>query len=550
MQPMEHRNTYQARWLCHLALALLAALTAWQLNGCTGPGSGTYAPLWITHVSPQDGAVEVPINASITVRFSEPIDPATLTPETFTLYTGNTRVAGSAGAANDIAVFFPSDGLLLPNTVYTAKVTTGIKDFDGFPLSEGRSWTFTTGTAIAWVKTYSGATKAVQTTLDGGYVVAGNWGSGYASVLSLDAVGGSRWHKVYGTSNSLDLNTVQQTQDGGYIAGGSAYRSAGGADLWVLKLNSDGDIVWQKAYGTASGCNNDHHEAWSVQQTVEGGYIVTGRVESCGLDSVWILKLDDTGNVVWQKSYGGGEGRSIQRTANGGYVVTGNTFSATTPRDLLVLRLDSLGNIVWQKAYSGTYNGNPNVFEKGYSIQQTMDGGYVVSGYTRAVSVTGSSGSDAWVLRLDASGEIIWQKAYGDYRDGRDEAAVSVRQTGNGDYIVAGYGLWTGNVDYWLFRLDASGKLSWQKAYGDHGHNYATSLQLTADDGYILAGNNEGASGGTTVIKLPPDGSSEAALKDTDVVPRTSDALATDTGAIPTDTNAVVTDTSAEAQSL
>jgi hypothetical protein len=535
---MEYRNTYQARWLHHLALPLLAALTPWQLNGCAAPSSSgdadTTPPSIVGYLSPPHGAVEVVLNTSVTVSFSEPIDSATLTPETFALHTGTTRVAGTLIARGSSAQFSPS-AMLLPNTTYTATVTTGIKDTSGNSLTVGQSWTFTTGTATGWVRRYSGTAKAIEKTLDGGYVVAGS-ASSDARVVSLDARGDIRWEKVYDTSNSEYANAIQQTQDGGYIVAGSLFDATlGSFSAWVLKLDSDGDIVWQKAYdGTTSGCSNaNDHEARSVQQTVEGGYIVTGYVENCGLPFVWILKLDDTGNVLWQKTYGRGEGRSIQQTVDGGYVVTGYAFSATTARDLWVLRLDSIGNIVWQKAYPGTYNGDPAAYEEGYAIQQTMDGGYVVSGYTRAVS----GGSDAWVLRLDASGGVIWQKAYGDYGSG-DEQAVSVRQAPDGGYVVAGNG-------YWLFRLDASGNVSWQKDYENGG---ATSLQLTADGGYVLAGNNGGASGVTTVIKLPPDGSSEAALGDTDVVPRTSNALATDTSAIPTDTNAVVTDTTAEAR--
>jgi hypothetical protein len=297
--------------------------------------------------------------------------------------------------------------------------------------------------------------------------------------LSVHSVYG-QWAATYGGSG-MDLATsILQTADGGYVVtGGTRSFGVGDYDFWVMKLDSNGAITWQKTYG-----GEGYDYATSIQQTADGGYIVAGKTESFGSDNcdVWVLKLDSAGVVTWQKRYGGAEvdtAQSIQQTADGGYIVAGYTFSfGSGDNDGWILKLDGDGNVTWQKTY-----GNVNV-DWIYSIQQTADGGYIVAGEARPF---GSGGYHGWILKLDGDGNVTWQKAYG---TGSPHSTFAIRQTPDNGYIVTGgaYTSGTGSTDVWVMKLDSTGAVTWQKTYGGTNYDYAYSIQQTTDGGYIVVG--------------------------------------------------------------
>ncbi len=301
--------------------------------------------------------------------------------------------------------------------------------------------------ANEWAITFSerifNYANSIQQTSDGGFIVAG-WTSWDIWVLKLDENGNVQWQKTYGGGGLEKANSIQQTSDGGFIvAGYTDSFGAGDADIWVLKLDGNGNIQWQKTYG-GSGWDS----ASSIQQTSDGGFIVAGYTNSfgAGYDDIWVLKLDESGNVQWQKTYGGSgwdSASSIQQTSDGGFIVAG-----WTNRDIWVLKLDGNGNIQWQKTYGGSYGDYAN------SIQQTSDGGFILAGYTYSF---GAGGSDIWVLKLDESGNVQWQKTYGGSSDDR---ASSIQQTSDGGFILAGgtdsFG--TGGSDIWVLKLDENGE--------------------------------------------------------------------------------------------
>ena len=215
----------------------------------------------------------------------------------------------------------------------------------------------------------------------------------------------TEWAKTYGGSGYDVASSIQQTADSGYIVAGSTYSFSEDSDSWVLKLDSNGNVTWQKTYGGSGG-----DFASSIQQTTDGGYIVAGSTYSFGASydyfDFWVLKLDSNGNVTWQKTYGGSGddvATSIQQTTDGGYIVAGLTDSFGVAGyendDFWVLKLDSNGNITWQKTYGGSD------YDYAYSIQQTTDGGYIVAGSTDSFGAGGYD-YDFWVLKLDSSGEI------------------------------------------------------------------------------------------------------------------------------------------------
>jgi len=354
-----------------------------------------------------------------------------------------------------------------------------------------------------WAKSYGGAKDdyaySIQQTSDGGYIVAGStrsFGVGWDDiwVLKLNANGDVVWQKIYGGSAYDYANSIQQTSDGGYIVAGSTWSfGAGNYDIWVLKLDANGTVVWQKTYG-----GSDWDRAYSIQQTSDGGYIVAGETYSFGAgNNFWVIKLDANGTVVWQKTYGGSwneSAKSIQQTSDGGYIVAGWTRSFGVGwDDFWVLKLDANGDVVWQKIYGG-----PG-YDYANSIQQTSDGGYIVAGETYSF---GAGGYDFWVLKLNANGDVVWQKTYG---GSYDDYAKSIQQTSDGGYIVAGYtdSFGVGWTDIWVLKLNANGDVVWQKTYGGSSSDYANSIQQTSDGGYIVAGCG---AGDFWVLKLDANG--------------------------------------------
>ena len=385
---------------------------------------------------------------------------------------------------------------------------------------------------IQWQKCLGGSKEddafSIIQTSDGGYVLAGLTQSNdgditnnhsvidYSDfwVVKLNVTGSIQWQKCYGGSNADAANSIQQTTDGGYIVAGSAYSNDsdvtanhGGADYWVLKLDSAGSIQWQKCLGGSMA-----ESANSVQQTLNGSYIIAGYSPSTdgnvtgnhgGYSDFWVVSLDSAGSILWQKSYGGSNlevANSIQQTNDKGYIVAGytmsNDFDVTGnhgTEDYWVLKLDSAGLIQWQKCYGGSSNDEAN------SIQQTTDGGYIVAGttYSNDGDVLGShGGTDYWIVKLDSTGLIQWQKCIG---GSNYDGANSIHQTTDGGYIVAG-GTGsndsdvTGNHsaigydDFWLIKLSSAGSIQWQKCLGGYSSDVSTSVKQTTDGGYIVTG--------------------------------------------------------------
>jgi len=363
----------------------------------------------------------------------------------------------------------------------------------------------------AWAKSYGErggqCAWSIQLTSDGGYAVAG-WtrasGAGEADfwVLKLTADGTIEWEKIYGGIADDLADLIFQTSDGGYVVTGTTQSfGAGAEDVWVLRLTADGTVLWAKTYG---GTGED--EAVSIQQTTDGGYVVAGETESFGAGDwdLWILKLDAQGAIQWEKTYGGSDWETssadpIQQTSDGGYVVCGLTASfGAGGSDVWVLKLDAQGAIQWQKTY-GTYN-----WEMSHAIRQTLDGGYAVAGYTW--SSTGDA--DVWILKLAANGTVQWQKTWG----GREEdRAWSIWETSDGGCVATGNTMSFGGGanDAWVLKLGADGAVQWQKTYGGHAYDVGESVRQTSDGGYVVAGCTESVVAGDRemwLLRLDGDG--------------------------------------------
>jgi hypothetical protein len=326
------------------------------------------------------------------------------------------------------------------------------------------------------------------------------------------------WQKTFGGYGLDQCYASQQTADGGYIMVGTAGVTNGDVgflfgsqDFWVVKLNGVGAVEWKENYG---GTGVDY--AYGIKQAVDGGYIIVGQSSSTDYDAIGnhgsydglVIKINSLGVIEWNKILGGvGYDRfySVDQTIDGGYVVAGHTNSNNGTvtgnhglNDAWVVKFDNLGNILWQKLLGG------NQGEYAFAINKTLDGGCVVGCSTQSNNgdVSGNHGNDdAWIVKLDGSGTISWQKAFG---GSGTEKAYAVQQASDGGYILAGNsnsvnGEVSGNhgdYDFWIVKFTSSGVLEWQKSLGGTGYDSAKSIRQTSDGDYIISGetnsNNDG----------------------------------------------------------
>jgi len=302
------------------------------------------------------------------------------------------------------------------------------------------------------------------------------------NLVVAGANGNTLWTRTYGESNTDYAWTVQQTTDGGYIIGAhSESFGAGSHDVYLIKCDLNGDLIWTKVYGGSSADG-----AYSIQQTVDGGYIISAHTSSfgAGQHDIYLLKTDDNGDTLWTKNYGGSNGdflRSVQQTSDEGYVFVAETLSfGAGSADVYLVKTDSSGNLMWTKTYGGRSS------DYGYSVRQTKDGGYIIGGYT---SSFGTGMSDVYLIRTDSSGDISWAKTYGGTSS---DFGYSVRQTADEGYIIAGYTESFGTAgDVYLLRTDSDGNLLWSQSYGGTGNDRGWSVQQTTDGGYVIAGYSE-----------------------------------------------------------
>ncbi len=321
---------------------------------------------------------------------------------------------------------------------------------------------------------------SVQQTSDGGYIIAGstNIGGDYdIYFIKTTAEGDTLWTKTYGGAIVDEAFSVQQTTDGGYIiVGVTQSPGPGQSDVYLIKTTAIGDIMWTKKMG---GTNEDL--GWSVQQTTDGGYIITGWTQSFGAGyfDVYLIKTSENGNTLWTKTYGGtnfDEGKSVKQTVDGGYIIAGSTNSFNG--GVYLVKTTANGDTLWTKTYGGTGSYD------GYSVQQTNDGGYIITGQ---IENLGSGSWDIYLIKTTANGNTLWTKSFGG--KGYD-VGKSVSQTSDGGYIIAGLtnSFGAGGMDVYLIKTTANGDNLWTKTFGGAGNDWGNSVQQTKDGGYIIGG--------------------------------------------------------------
>jgi hypothetical protein len=355
------------------------------------------------------------------------------------------------------------------------------------------------GAVPAWDATFgrsdNESAASVQQTSDGGYIFVGTtstygWGESDAWIVKADYKGTRIWDAAFGGKYSDAATSVQQTPDGGYIIAGTTFSyGAGGSDAWLIRMDANGNKVWDRTFG---GPGNE--SASSVQQTSDGGYVFAGTTYTYGAggSDAWLVKTDYKGLRMWDKTFGGPgneSASSVQQTSDGGYIIAGTTYTyGAGGSDAWLIKTDAKGTRLWDKTFGGPGN------ESASSVQQTSDGGYIIAG---ATDTYGAGGSDAWLIKTDANGTRFWDKTFG---GPGNESASSVRQTSDGGYIIAGttssYG--AGGSDAWLIKTDFRGNRLWDKTFGGTGNDSASQVKQTKEGGYVIAGTTSSYGAGGT----------------------------------------------------
>ena len=349
-----------------------------------------------------------------------------------------------------------------------------------------------------------GAYSIIQTS-DGGYAITGygnSFGAGYYDflILKLSSTGAVDWARTFGGAGGDGAYSIIQTSDGGYAVTGYTYSfGAGSTDLLFVKFSSGGTPLWSRAFG---GTSSDY--AWPITQTSDGGYAIAGGTTSFGAGGCdfLVLKLTSTGILQWVRTFGGVNddyAYSMTQTTDGGYTIAGRTDSfGAGGWDFLVLNLDSSGNLTWARTFGGTD------WDYGYSIAQTLDGGYAVAGWTASFTV---GSSDFLILKLSSTGAVDWVRTFG---GAGGDGAYSIIQTSDGGYAVTGYtySFGAGSSDFLILKLSSTGDLEWAKTFGELHPEYSNSITQNTDGGYAVAGVQNFGVGSEDflVLKLGPDG--------------------------------------------
>lgn len=328
-----------------------------------------------------------------------------------------------------------------------------------------------------------------------------------------------QWERALGGTEDERANAVVETTDGGYVFAGFATSQDGdvqglngGYDLWVVKLNTLGALQWQTTFG---GSSMDYG---ADILAIDTGFVVVGGVWSNDSDvvsnhgsrDVAFVVLNDSGAIRRSACFGGTDldgALSVCASASGGFFVVGTSKSNDGDvtgnhgnEDMWVLKISDSLTLDWQRSLGGT------IADAASEVAVTADGGYIISGttYSNDGDVNGGhGGADAWIIKLNALGEIEWQRVLGGQED---ESFSSVLQTTDGGYIAAGStesndADVTGNhgeSDVWVVKLDPSGELVWQRTFGGSDREHATAIRPAMSGGYIIGGNTRSNDGDVT----------------------------------------------------
>jgi len=367
--------------------------------------------------------------------------------------------------------------------------------------------------SIQFMNIYGGLTRhdfglSVDYTSDGGYVLLGHSilpSSDHQALylIKLDSVGNVQWQQHYGDTADFYGQSVLQTTDGGYVLCGFFDNSqfGQGTDIIVFKVNASGQAEWRKHFG---GSLNDW--GYNIKQTADGGFIVCGSSRSYGGGEInaILIKINAAGNQEWMNTFGGSQNDgsySVDITQDGGYILCGYTYSySSSLDDVMLIKTDTQGNQEWMQVIGGQGN------DRGLSVKTNTTGGYFIAGYTNSF---GAGGDNMYFIKTNANGEVETYKTYGGNMTDR---AYSIDVNQHNEVFIAGttnsYGM--GGNDFYVVKTDTLGNLIWQNTFGYNNHDEGFSVVATPDRGAAILGKTIAANQCSNILLVKADSAGNA----------------------------------------
>ena len=381
-----------------------------------------------------------------------------------------------------------------------------------------------------WNKNYGGDDSAKfnfgQQTSDGGYILVGTLETShmdYALLIKTDVKGNEQWTRTFSLDSYSPTGiSVQQTLDGGYIIAGISINSSFYFNTLLIKTDKNGNEQWNKIFNKGFNFPN------SMQQTSDGGYIIAGEFAQSMKEiannriNALLIKTDSNGNELWNKTFGGDSieypysaAYSVQQTLDGGYILAG-----TTDNKAWIIKTDGNGNEQWNKLFGKSIAS---------SVEQTLDGGYILAGWTSK-----NGDRDGWLIKVDLNGNKKWEQAFGGIKT---DYINSVHQISDGGYILGGdtgsFG--SGEFDAWLIKTDEYGNEQWSQYFGGTENDHINFVQETSDGGYLLGGETKSYGAGAWLIKVTEENNFESELDLTSPTEESKESATNLPGVIPPD---------------
>jgi hypothetical protein len=361
---------------------------------------------------------------------------------------------------------------------------------------------------LPWFSTFGGTAwdecaSCIQCA-DGGYALAGyseSWSSADDLwLVKTDEMGKQEWASILGGTGYDEGYSLLQVEDKGYIiVGATDSYGAGGSDAWLVRTDSLGSLLWMKTIGTP-----DDEMLFEVCPTSDGCFVAVGSSGVFPSDMhLYLVKLDETGSLVWERFYGGGIldcGFSVRETSDGGFIIAGGNGSGSggSTIDGWLLKTDAGGNYQWDLVLGGSG------YDRFNSARQTLDGGYIAAGYSYS---SDPNNGDLWLVRTGQDGGLTWDTTIGEANG--SESAESIELAPDGGFIIAGFNssvAWP-NADLWLLKTDSSGDIGWDTFFGGDDIDIGSCLVLTQDGCFIVGGKTRSYGAGDfdyLLVKFEP----------------------------------------------
>lgn len=356
---------------------------------------------------------------------------------------------------------------------------------------------------IMFERTYGGSNtdggSCVIQTDDNGYMVVGHtesFGAGGRDIylIKTNEFGDLLWDKTYGgPANDQAGSIIKVTNDEYIITGITSSFGAGASDIYAIKILSNGDTIWSRSYG---GINDETGS--TIIKTIDNNFIVTGSTSSYGSGlRVLIIKININGDTIWSKKFGkmnGNAGNKTLQTIDNRLIICGSTFNIglNNTRDVYVIKADISGDTIWTKTYGGADD------DQAFSACLSSDNCHIISGSTKSF---GHGGFDMFLMKLDTAGNELWFKTYGGIAD---DWGGMVQPTNDGGYIITGYteSYGAGGWDVYLIKTDEHGDTLWTRTFGGAGYEHGSCVKQTSDNGYIISSYSNSCGGSYDVLLI------------------------------------------------